>query len=100
MDGRYVTPPPIFLKFGFKIELREYFEETGKFVSVEGACRDEGEFGKISRSFQNDRRDKVKPYRDWEKSLKAADLRQDEPMYTSLWFGAVKPESCHHILSP
>ena len=96
------TLPLIFSKVGFQIELREYFTENGKFVSVEGAYHDEGKFGKIGRSFRHDARNKKKPYRDFVSSmgkLYVKDLMRDEPLYTSLWFDAIKPTSCDHVLS-
>ena len=93
------TLPPIFEKVGFKIEMKEYFSMGGDFYSAKGAYDDEGTQGKVTRSFRNDRRNNQKPYRDWQGQLYAKDLKGDEPMYTSLWFDAIKPSSCNYVFS-
>lgn len=93
------TLPPIFQKVGYEIERREYFAENGTFVSVSDAYDDADKLGKVSRSFRNDVRNK-KPYKNFKSTLYVNDLRGGEPMYTSLWFDAIKPISCDYVFSP
>jgi predicted SAM-dependent methyltransferase len=95
--------PPLFENAGFEIVRREHFESDGTFVSVEGAYDDEHKYGRVRRSFRHDDRNQKKPYEDWKdvtgNYLDAKDLKNGEPMYTSLWFDAVKPASCDYVLS-
>ena len=67
-------------------------------MSVDGAYEIDKKLGMVTRSFRHDRRNK-KPYTDWP-PLNANDLMEDEPMYTSLWFDAVKPTTCDYVISP
>jgi len=93
---------PLFANAGFEIVRKEHFESNGKFVSVEGAYDDEHRYGRVGRSFRHDVRNQKKPHEDFKNSLGnlyAADLKKGEPMYTSLWFDAVKPASCDYVLS-
>jgi predicted SAM-dependent methyltransferase len=93
---------PLFKNVGFEIVKREHFESDGTFVSVEGAYDNEHKYGRVRRSFRHDERNQKKPYEDFMNdlgNLYAGDLKKGEPMYTSLWFDAVKPASCDYVLS-
>ena len=94
--------PPLFKEVGFEVRMKEYFTMDGKFVSAYGAYGDDGRLGKVQRSFRHDSRNK-KPYQSWMllgiQELDAKELRPDEPMFTSLWFDAIKPASCTYVLS-
>jgi len=93
--------PAIFESTGFLIELKEYFTVDGTFVSIDRAYDNEDTRGKINRSLRHDHRNKRKPYKDFVSSmgnLYAKDLKMGEPMYTSLWFDAIKPDSCDYVV--
>lgn len=102
------TLPVIFSKVGYEIDLKEYFSADGKLVSVSGCYEEDSSLGKVKRSFKHDHRNQIKPYKSWKSEfvwslgseLDANELQKDEPMYTSLWFDAVKPASCDYVLSP
>mmetsp|Transcript_15547 Transcript_15547/g.29316 ORF Transcript_15547/g.29316 Transcript_15547/m.29316 type:complete len:1043 (+) Transcript_15547:169-3297(+) len=93
------TLPTIFEKAGFDIKLREYFTKEGKFVSSHDVFDNDEFYGKVKRSSKDVRN--VKPLKDVKNAvgtILVSDLKQGEPMYTSLWFDAVKPMSCEHTL--
>jgi len=95
---------PIFQNLGYEITAQEYFKQDGTFVSQPDAYAMDDVLGKVRRSNKHDRRNKL-PYRNWGLVLGRPDLvatdrtSQDEPMYTSLWFDAVKPKACMEIIT-
>jgi len=93
--------PPLFESAGFEISPVEYFDASGKFHSAKDAYDGDRSYGKVRRSWKHDGRN-VKPYVDhsynWGK-LSTTDLAADEPLFTSLWFDAIKPQSCDAILN-
>jgi Uncharacterized protein conserved in bacteria len=92
--------PTIFENVGFEIQLKEYFTKGGKFVTSSGVFDNDGIYGKVKRSSKDERNEK--PYKDVHNELGAlfvSDLQEGEPMYTSLWFDAVKPSACNYTLS-
>lgn len=90
---------PIFRNLGYEISAHEYFEQNGTFVSKPDAYAMDDVLGKVRRSNKHDGRNKL-PYRNWNGVLNATDRKsQDEPMYTSLWFDAIKPKDCKEIIT-
>ena len=91
---------PIFRSIGFEIHEREHFDAKGKFHSQDRGYAYDEKYGKVTRSWKHDRRNiEVLPL-PWKSPLGILedDLEDGEPLYTSLWFDAVKPESCASIL--
>lgn len=91
--------PPLFESVGFEIVQREHFDVTGKFFTAPDAYEKDQEYGMVTRSFKHDYRN-VKPYKDFKNPtgiILANELKEGEPMYTSLWFDAVKPAACRDI---
>eukprot|EP00592_Proboscia_alata_P002628 CAMPEP_0194367234 /NCGR_PEP_ID=MMETSP0174-20130528/15271_1 /TAXON_ID=216777 /ORGANISM="Proboscia alata, Strain PI-D3" /LENGTH=387 /DNA_ID=CAMNT_0039142833 /DNA_START=66 /DNA_END=1229 /DNA_ORIENTATION=+ len=90
---------PIFRNLGYEISAQEYFEQNGTFVSQPDAYIMDDVLGKVRRSNKHDGRNKL-PYRNWNGVLDSTDRKsQGEPMYTSLWFDAVKPKVCKEIIT-
>lgn len=88
--------PTIFEDLGFEIKHREHFDDHGVFQTSERAYASDNVRGKVHRSFRHDKRN-IHPMKDFHSrigNLTVAGLGKDEPMYTSLWFDAVKPMSC------
>ena len=89
---------PIFLSVGFKVRPQEYFNVSGEFVSSKDAYAHDEVLGRVSRSWRHDSRNARNISLPWNSSLALGvlldDLDQGEPVYTSLWFDAVKPFSC------
>lgn len=89
---------PIFSSVGFQIKLREYFDVEGKFNSAPDAYVDDRAYGKITRSWRHDFRNAEGFPLPWSHNPKStkkdllSDTRVGEPVYTSLWFDAVKPD--------
>jgi hypothetical protein len=90
------TLPALFREAGFEILERENYSIDGTFQSHHDSYDQDSKYGIVRRSSKADERN-TKPYKDFG-VLSAADLGPDEPMITSLWFDAVKPSSCHHVL--
>jgi len=90
---------PIFQNLGYEITAQEYFKQDGTFVSQPDAYAMDDVLGKVRRSNKHDERNEL-PYKNWGEVLVATDRKsQDEPMYTSLWFDAVKPKACMEIIT-
>jgi len=94
------TLPAIFQQVGFDIIKREHFTVDGTFHSDEDAYNEDHVYGIILRSGKHDPRNK-NPFANVSSigQLSEGDLRPGEPMFTSLWFDAVKPTSCHELLA-
>jgi Uncharacterized protein conserved in bacteria len=95
------TLPTIFRTAGFDIIPREHFDAHGHFHSATDAYDKDDVYGKVNRSLKHDVRN-MKPYKSISNTmgtLNADDLKPDEPMYTSLWFDAVKPLDCDVLLN-
>lgn len=87
---------PIFRNIGFDIQMREYFDSEGAFHSSPDSYRLDATLGKIRRSMRHDPRNEP-GFRLRHNSTMGAllnDLQEDEPVYSSLWFDAIKPDSC------
>jgi len=90
---------PIFRSVGFEINEHEHFDAEGKFHSQERAYAYDEVYGKVMRSWKHDTRNNDGVPLPWNSSLGNLedDLEDGEPLYTSLWFDAVKPEICANI---
>ena len=87
---------PIFETVGFEIYHREHFEANGTFYTSADAYALDSQLGIVRRSFHHDSRNK---HRMQGKAFNLVDdLLPDEPVYTSLWFDAVKPVHCESIV--
>lgn len=86
---------PLFRDVGFVIVPREHFDANGNFHTSDSAYDYDDRYGKIKRSFRHDKRNNVtskKTLVSKSGSLELDDLEPGEPVYTSLWFDAVKPD--------
>ena len=88
---------PLFQDAGFKIVPREHFDARGDFQTSDNAYDYDERYGKIKRSFRHDKRNNVTSKNvivSKSGRLDPSDLKPGEPIYTSLWFDAVKPKDC------
>ena len=90
---------PIFTSLGFEVKLREHFDSTGKFHSETDAYADDEIYGKVQRSWKQDRRNEEGISLPWENPIGILldDLVEGEPLYTSFWFDALKSQDCPSI---
>ena len=91
---------PIFSSLGFEVKMREYFDSKGSFHSEEDAYFHDEQYGKVRRSFRHDGRNKEGVVLPWENPPIGSlldDLKEGEPLYTSLWFDVIKPLNCPSI---
>lgn len=86
--------PPIFRSLGFQIYAREFFDSNGDFHTSEEVYENDNTLGKIDRSYHHDHRNKNQITDKSTFDFLKKDLRLGEPVYTSLWFDAVKPTDC------
>ena len=93
----YDSLTSLFRDVGFTIVPREHFDMKGDFHSSNEAYENDELYGMIRRSFRNDERNKIKSKAEIVNEygrLDPTDLGPQEPLYTSLWFDAVKPVDC------
>ena len=84
----------------FKLTGAGVCARVGNFFTSESTYSEDAKRGKVNRSSRHDRRNRP-PMKDVFNrigNLTVADLGKDEPLYTSLWFDAVKPTTCSTTL--
>jgi len=97
----YDSLTPIFRSLGYKIHDREHYDASGRFHSSIHAYADDEKYGKVMRSWKHDTRNAGGVLLPWKSTLGLGtlqdDLEEGEPLYTSLWFDAIKPMNCSFL---
>lgn len=90
---------PIFTSLGFDVRLREHFDSLGNFFSEADAYAEDEMYGEVQRSWKRDRRNAENVSLPWISPIGSLldDLTEDEPLYTSLWFDAIKAQNCSSV---